>query len=291
MPRGVSPLDEAQLQGRLWTPWLHRTFFWGDPDDVSTFSFGTGSSVSGYRDKKESGRNFSQANTANQVTRTLDRLNGRAVLTFNGSQWLTSVDPASTWNFLHTTNGSSMFAVWQAGITADPNAAYGLLGNSSILTANHGFGIIYDDRNSNARNNVVSAQIARGVSGQPTAGNATGNNAHPANTPVIIAHTSNPAASLPADRLILRINGTEIKNNALTNAASTANATFPLQIGAVGGNLFPLVGIIGEIVIVPFAVSAAAAQLFEGYLAWRSRLNANLTATHRFVNRPPLIGD
>ena len=262
------------------------------PNEAGTVTTSSGA-VTQIRDFKGNGRAFDGA-AGSRPTITPNALNGKASLTFSGSQWLTFAGLASVFNMLHTAAGSgaTVVAVWTAGNSADPNAAYGLLGNTSILTANHGFGIIYDDRASSSRNNAVSAQIARGVSGQPTTGNVSGNDAHPVNGPVIITHTFNPTASAPADRSTLRVNGIEIKNNTSTNAASTANATYPLQIGAAGNNVFPLVGQIFMISILPPGTTQDTILRAEGYLAgpvagWG--LQGLLPAGHPFKSAAPTV--
>jgi hypothetical protein len=261
------------------------------PDQAGTITTTSGS-LSQIRDFKGNGRVFDGA-AGSRPTITPNALNGKASITYSGTQFLTFAGLAQVFNFLHTAAGAgaTVVAVWRPGTNSNPDAAYGLLGTSSLLTANVGMGIIYDDRASSARNDVMSAQIARGVGGQPTAGNVSGNGAHPANTPVIIAHTSNPTAA-PADRSVLRINGTEIKNNTFTNTASTANATFPLQIGAVGNNSFPLVGDIYMIGILPPGTSQDTILRTEGYVAgpvagWD--LQSNLAAGHPWKLAAPTV--
>jgi hypothetical protein len=260
------------------------------PNEASTITITSGA-VSQIRDFKNNGRVFDGA-AGSRPTITPNALNGKASLTFSGSQWLTFNGLAQVFNFLHTAAGagSTVVAVWEVGTSGDPNAACGLLGTSALLTANHGFGIIYDDRASSSRNDTIAAQAVRGVSGQPTAQNISGNGAHSANTPVIIAHTSNPAAALPANRSILRINGTEIKNNTFTHPASTANATFLLQIGAVGGNVSPLVGKIYMISILPPGTTQDTILLAEGYAAGPEAgwdLQDRLVAGHPYKSAAP----
>lgn len=262
------------------------------PNDASTITLAS-SAVTQIRDAKGNGRIFDGA-AGSRPTVTENALNGKACLTFNGSQWLTFSGLASVFNTLHTAAGagSTVVAVWEAGTNSNPNAFYGLLGNSAFGTLNHGFAMGFDDRLSATRNDSALAQVARGVSNQPTAQNASANNAHPANTPVIIAHTSNPAASLPADRSILRINGTEIKNNTFTNTASTANATLPLQIGAAGNNVFPLVGRIFMLGILSPGTTQDTILRAEGYAAgpvagWN--LQSNLVAGHPWKSAAPTV--
>ena len=288
MPRGVSPLDEALLQVGLWTPRLIRTGLWLDAADLSTISTATG--ISELRDKSGNGRHFSQGTGGTQPTLTPGGLNGRNVMSFNGSQYLTSPAAASTWNFLHNTNGSSVFAVWKAGNISDPNAALSFLGNNAGVSGNTGFYIIYDDRVSSSRNDRSLAQVSRGVSGAATSQNQTADGAHPANVPVIISHISDPGNGTAANRSFLRINRALIQNNVDTNAPSASDASFALQIGACGNNVLPHIGYIAEIVVLASVASDKVRQQIEGYLAWKWGLRRALIAGHPFANRPPLIG-
>ena len=288
MPRARTLYDEALLQRRLLTPAVLRPALWLDADDLSTISTATG--VSEWRDKSGNARNVTQGTGGTQPTLTLGGLNGRNVLSFNGSQWLTSPAAASTWNFLHTTNGSSIFAVWKAGNISDPNAIYGLLGTSAVATANHGLGLFFDDRAVASRNEKVIVQISRGVGGSPAVGNLSADLAHPPNTPVILSHIGDPGNATAANRSIIRVNQTLIQLNTTTDAASSSNASFTLQIGACGNNTFPHTGYIAEIVVLASIASTQVRQQIEGYLAHKWGLTANLPADHPYRNRPPLIG-
>jgi hypothetical protein len=252
----------------LWTPTQTATELWLTPYDTATTTIATG--VSQIRDKKLGlERVFDQATGGAQPTMG-NPLNGKNGLTFNGSQWLTSSSSAATWNFLHTAAGAgaTIVAVWRAGNTADPNALYGLLGNNAGASANHGFSVFFDDRAPVGRNLRAGALITRGVGSQDAAVNLSGDNAHPANTPVIITHIGDPSNATPANRSIITVNGgAEIKNNSLTNAPSSANASFLLDLGTLGNGASRLVGVIWEIVILPPGTSLATVQLVQGYLA------------------------
>jgi hypothetical protein len=287
MPRGTNIYDEAQLQGRLWTPDLVRPALWLDADDLSTISIGTG--VSEWRDKSGNGRHVSQGTGGTQPTLTRIPFNNRAILSFNGSQWLTSISTAATWNFLHNSNGSSVFAVWRAGNVSDPNAIYTLLGTNAAGSANTGFYIIYDDRVSVPRNDVILSQVSRGVTGQAAVNNVSVGGVHPANTPVLISIISDPNNGTAANRSFLRVNRTLTQTNADTNAPVATDASFTLQIGASGNNVAPHVGLIAEIVILSSIANDTVRQQIEGYLAWKWGLTANLIDSHPFKNQPPLI--
>lgn len=287
MPRGVSPLDEARIQGRLWTPAQLRTALWLDAADLSTISVATG--VSTWRDKSGFRRDFSQATGGNQPTLTPNRLNGNSVISVNGSQWLTSGNTAATWNFLHNTNGSSIFAVWKAGNTNNPNTVYGLMGTNAATSANIGTYIAYDDRGSVPTNNRVLAQVSGGGSSSVSAASADG--LMPANTPVILSHIVDPSNGTAANRSFVWVNKTLSQVNATTNVPSVSNASFALQVFSCGNNVFPMVGYIAEILLLPFIASTRVQRLIPGYLAWKWALREALVTGSPFLNRPPLIGD
>jgi hypothetical protein len=266
-------------------PYLVRPALWLDAADLSTISVATG--VSEWRDKNGTGRHFTQGTGGTQPTFTANGLNGLPVLSFNGSQYLTSISTAATWNFLHNTNGSSIFAVWKAGNIADPNAAYGLMGTNAATSANIGTYIAYDDRASAPRNNGVLAQISGGGSTSVSA--ASADNLMPANTPVILSHIADPNNGTPANRSFVRVNKTLSQINTQSTAPSASNASFALQIGALGNNVLPLVGYIAEIVVLSSIANNTVRQQIEGYLAWKWGLTANLIDNHPFKNQPPLI--
>lgn len=274
---------------RIWTFADATTESWLRPDDASTVTIATGTSISVLADKKGNGRNYNGA-AGSQPTLLSNALNGKAALALNGSQWLTSASSAATWNFLHTTGGI-IVAAWKAGNSSNPNALLALMGNNALLTASHGFALFYDDRSSVTREDRVVGQVTRGVSGVPTTLNVSSDDAHLPNTPVIISHIYDPAAAVPANRSILRVNGTSIQLNTSTNAASSANATNPLQIGAAGGNANPLVGELYEIGIFPLSAGLATVERAEGYLAGPTEWNLQsiLAAGHPFKSYPPTI--
>jgi hypothetical protein len=287
MPRGVNRVDEAFLQNRLWLPDLLRPALWLDANDDSTITIATG--VSEWRDKSGNQRNVTQGTGGTQPTQTLGGLNGKTVLSFNGSQYLTSPAAVSTWNFLHNTNGSSIFAVWKATNSSNPNSLSGLMGTNAASSTNIGFYISYDDRASVPANNRLLVQISGG--GSSSVSVASPDNFHPADTPVILSHIRDPNNGTAANRSFARVNKTLNQGNTQTAAPSASNASFAFQIGGLGNNVAPSFGYIAEVIILSSIASNSTRQLLEGYLAWKWGLQNNLSQDHPFLNRPPLIGD
>lgn len=87
MPRGVSRIDEARLQKRLWNPSLLVSSLaaWLDVEDLATTTIATG--VSQWRDKSGNARNSIQNSGGNQPTITT--VNGKRSLFFGGSAFMT----------------------------------------------------------------------------------------------------------------------------------------------------------------------------------------------------------
>jgi hypothetical protein len=118
----------------------------------------------------------------------------------------------------------------------------------------------------------------------------SGDFAHPPNTPVILSHIFTPGVTA-AGRSIIRVNGVTIQNNVDTNPVSSATATHPLQIGTVGGGLFPAVCELYEAGIFPPGTTLATVEQAEGYLAGPAGFNLQgiLAAGHPFRNSPPYL--
>jgi hypothetical protein len=119
---------------------------------------------------------------------------------------------------------------------------------------------------------------------------ASADNLMPANTPVILSHICDPNNGTAADRSFVRVNKTLSQINTQLTAPSASNASFALQIGALGNNVIPHTGYIAEIVVLASIASTAIRQQIEGHLAWKWGLRDSLIAGHPFANRPPLIG-
>jgi hypothetical protein len=113
----------------------------------------------------------------------------------------------------------------------------------------------------------------------------------PANTPVIFSHIADPGNGTAVNRSFVRVNKALSQANPSTAAPSASNASFALQIGALGNNTLPLVGYIAEIIVLASIASARVRQQIDGYLAWRWALRDALFTGSPFLNRPPLIGD
>jgi hypothetical protein len=237
---------------------------WLDAADTSTITASSGN-VSQWNNKG-SLSNFTQGTGALQPVTGSSTVNGLNVLDFT-AHYLTTGN-TNQWKFLH--DGTKWFsvAVWKAGTTANPNVSYALFGSNAQAFLQVGTSVWFDDRASVSRSENAVIFISRGVANQSTATNICGNAFHPPNQFVTFSVLADPANATAADRIAARVNnGTTASTNTSTNAASTANPSYAMQIGAAGNNVIPLTGSIAEIVIVSGAnATAGNRDLIETYL-------------------------
>jgi hypothetical protein len=261
------------------------TALWLDAADAATVTESSGL-VSQVNDKSGNGRNFTASGGA-RPTYSANALNGKAVFTFGGAASLTSASAASTWNFLHNTNGSTVAAVWKAGNSSNPDAFYPLLGtNAGGDGSRTGIVLFYDDRSAVSRNNCISYFVTP-TSTSPIF-NISANDAITPNAPAILSHIGNPGNVTAAQRSSIRINGgSAIELNTNTGTGSAADASFTLQLGAGGNNAGFLIGYIAELIALPLAADIIIRQKLEGYLAHKWSLTANLPSDHPYKVNPP----
>lgn len=273
----------------VWDPSLITTALWLDAADSLTVTTDGSNLVSNVNDKSGNGRSFTASSGA-RPTYSANALNGRAVFTLEGSQYLTSASSAATWNFMHNTNGCTFWIVGKAGNVSNPQAEYAYLGNNAGTSSNTGSLFSYGDVDfGGGKNNDLAVDfITRGFIGQPTAANVSTNNAFTPNAAFFVAVTRDPGNATASARSSIRMNGgAAITQNVSPNAASSSNATYALQIGAGGNNTSPVTGYISEVIITNTIASADTRQQVEGYLAHKWGLTANLPSDHPFkINAP-----
>jgi hypothetical protein len=217
---------------------------WLDASDTSTITESSGA-VSQWNNKGTLG-NFTQATGALQPTTGATTLNGLNVMDF-AADYLTAAN-TNEWKFLHDGTKYVIAVAWRAGTNADPNALYGLLGSGSTSNIFSGVDIFYDDRASASRNDMIAHNVRNGST---TTVDNRSNNIFAANTFAVTTIVGDPGNGTAANRSeIYRNTGTALKENTSSASPSTSNPSFALQIGATGGNNFPLTGSVGEIVIV-----------------------------------------
>jgi hypothetical protein len=269
----------------VWNPSMIGARAWYDASDTTTVAVTSGL-VDSVTDKSGNGLTLT-ANGSTRPTYTSGGLNGKNIFTYDGNDFLESA-LAAPWRFLHDSTGSSVFAVWKPGTSADPGTMYTLLGTNGALSANVGMYVAFDDRSA-VGNNRLRAFITDNT-GNWVSNTTSANDFATPNVNQICGWILNPLASA-SSRVSMRVNGgSASETNTDTAAPTTANPTFPLKLGATGGSTgfqFPLLGTIAEVVMFAGVVSDSNRQRIEGYLAWKWGLTANLPAGHPYKTIGP----
>lgn len=272
MPRGVNRYDEAQLQGRLWTPDLLRPALWLDAAEPSTITVATG--VSEWRDKSGNGRHFTQSVAASQPAYNQNGINGQNCLRFDGLNDVLSRVPEA-WAFEYPIAHFCVFRAfsfipgYSALVDFYTSGGGGNAGWTSLIKSNN-------------RSSIYVTQNA----GQS---NYDGNGAL-----IYVANTTYLWSTNLGDGFIESWgNGSVDGVLSGTWTGRTNLGTSNVTIGASA--LFSRYNnwdIAEQIILNSSSVgtrSAAVRRAMEGYLAWK--WGVPLAASHPFANRPPLIGD
>lgn len=269
--------------GSFWTPASLTTALWLDAADALTVTTSSGA-VTQWNDKSGNARHFEQTTSGLRPTYTTAALNGFAVVDFN-ADYLTSTAATSTWTFLHSSTGSSIFLVAKAGTSSNPNAYYGIAGTNQGSSSQIGLSLTYDDTATS--NNNITMFVGDGAFPRNVLNAA--NNVWTPNAYQIIGCVTDPGNAAVLSRSFIYMNGgTAIANNADSGAPTTSTASFNLTIGATGGDS-ALVGGIAEFIIVSGLVSTANRQTIEGYMAHKWGLAANLPSDHPYRSFAPTV--
>lgn len=253
-----------------WTPAkLPNLALWLDAADSSTITL-NGSTVSQWRDKSGNGRHASQNTAANQPTYTANGLNGKPVVTFDGSNDFMAFQTA-----FGTVTEFNAVIVWRTDASGVGNFDYLYqIGDGS---------------------NALSLNAA-----SPTAGSFNGNYYGLTSATTPSALDFNTAAVFNAAAITSHRIGTGTTHNLWVNGSARTVPSWPSSLNVdssnsglgrfINNNAHFLQGYIAEIVFVTnSALSTADRQLLEGYLAWKWALEANLPSGHPFKNTPPTV--
>lgn len=248
-----------------------------DSDNITL----SGSAVTAWKDMMGSGITAAQGSTS------LRPAMGTGEVVFAGDYLTIAASNSAAWvKALHSTGGF-VFAIAKFGTSANPNAAYGLVGTNRGSTSYIGMGVLYDDRAARPRNNAFVGLIAKGVNGVAPASFAPENVITP-NEDRILSVALDPDSSVIADRISYAIDGgVEQKPNAETDSPSTASATYDMDIGATGAGILPLSGSIKCLVFVPSVLLLSDRQKFEGWAAHRHGVASLLPSGHPYKTSAP----
>ena len=254
---------------------------WLDAADATTlYDATTGGSlvaadggVARWEDKSGNARHATQGTSANRPARKTAIQGGKDVLRFDGSNDSLSI-PSSTAAFKFAHDGdNTLFIVYKAGTTANPNTLYAIIGNGisdGSIDSQTGFYLRWDDRGEVPYQDQSVYVVAN--NGQPRYAGASAANTFPANVFNLQTIVSNPQDSTIANRATIRKNGGSAVSvdTSSTNAGTalpTANATQDLRIGATSGTAtWFLAGDIAEIIMYDSALSDANREAVENYL-------------------------
>ena len=252
----------------IWTPAeLPNLALWLDAADSSTITL-NGSTVSQWNDKSGNARHASQPTAANQPTYTANGLNGKPVVTFDGSNDFMTFQTA-----FGTVTEFNAVIVWRTDASG--------VGNFDYLYQ------IGDGSNALSLN---AASPNAGVFNGNYYGLSSGVSAVDFNTPAVFN-----AATITSHRIgagtahNFWVNGSARTVPAWLQSLNVDSSTSGLG-RYINGNSHFLQGYIAEIVFVNnTTLSTADRQLLEGYLAWKWGTAAFLPSGHPYKTNPPTV--
>jgi hypothetical protein len=264
---------------QLWRPSnLGSTLaLWLDAEDAASITL-NGSTVSQWNDKSGNARNVLQATAANQPTRTASGLNGKPVLTFDGTDWLFNANPGA---LLRNVAGGTVAAVMNYTnftIQRIPIAAMNGTGAGVRLST-----ILQAAGTLNIAARRLDAEGALVVSTPPTYTNGTNV------IQVGVARYSDGAL----DQFVNGVAGGTGSFPSSGNSSDTDSAT--IIIGGTSTddgvtlNSNQMLGFVGEVVYTNTALSTNDRQRLEGYFAWKWGLQNSLPVGHPFRLIPPSL--
>jgi hypothetical protein len=259
MPRGISRYDEAAFQGRLWTPADKSISLgvWFDGADLSSISHGT-SGISQWNDKSGNNLHATQATDANRPTLKVNAYNGLSAVTFGNSLWLGSSLSASS-------ASEAIFAVINTSASV----------TGTILGADSSGGRQFRTESTDQLGFIKQEIVNLGSTG---AGNTFNKN----RLTLVYLEYNSTGNTFYSDGAIL---GT----TTFVNPSLTAGKTTTISKGA--GGIENFVGDIAEIIVFQGDLRGFLRQKIEGYLAYKWGFADKLKADHRYLSRPPMIGD
>lgn len=267
MPRGVSRYDEAQLQGRLWTPEEVRGDLscWWDFSERGSLTHATG--ISAIKSRHKSDVTMEEGTGSKQPAFSATGINGRACANFSGTN-----NTLGQFTTANSVMSNSFTAVVVSSVLATSGA------NTRVL----GYCTSGNDYDSPTALAVLYRSAANTLS---TFQNGS-------------ARASSAAADGVVSVVVVESDGTTCRHF-INGTAGGSGAWGTITLGSsgrwligkfsVGASETDHKGLWGEGVVVRL-YAPHLRQRLEGYLAHRWGLASSLAASHPFRNSPPLIG-
>lgn len=226
-----------------------------------------GSSVQTWADRSGLGRNPTQTGGTSLRPVVAAGASGQKVLEFDGVDDRLEI-PSSTTFFRGFHNGepSILFAAARPASPAapSPDAACGICGTGRTESGSVGFALLWENRSIIPATNAFRVDVGngQGFAGGGAHSQLLSSNQWPGGFWSVIRMTIDADASPVADRIIGRVSGgAEIRGNTRSYTPSAGNATYNMQIGAVGGALAgPFKGQIAAVLAFPNHSLSAAMQ-------------------------------
>lgn len=242
---------------------------WFDASKITGLN--DGDAVGTWNDSSGNGYDATQATADNKPIYKTNIINGYPVVRFDGSNDVLTISGSASvaaLKLLHSATSSALFAVCKIGTSESPEAFYGLIGNNADASTAIGFDVAYND--ASTAENTIRDKVTYGTSGQAVYSNISANNAFSPNTFHLLwmlRDPDNATASLRSKMYVDMIGGTPTTANPSTGVASTNDATYDIDVGAIGNSQYPMAGDIAEIIIYNSELTAPKIAAVYGYLA------------------------
>jgi hypothetical protein len=154
---------------------------------------------------------------------TIERRNTKPSIFFDGSNdrlAQSGLTARIIMRFLYNAGLSAVFAVNQTGTTSNPNNLQALIDQPNISTTESGYFLLFDDRSTSSRNNVIWSGVTRSAINTYVSENILNNDSYTPNQLNLIANLLDNGNATAAQRSKIYINnGSEIANNTATGTA------------------------------------------------------------------------
>jgi hypothetical protein len=222
-------------------------------------------------DQSGNGRDASQGTAANQPKLVSSGVvvteEGKPAIEFDGTtDYMVTTSTEGYFAFLHNGTRSAVFCIFRFGNVANPGGYRAII---STVNSTGEVGLQLAINDNAPANNQIYMWVMRGVGGTAAVQAISANDAVADQSQSLLSVLLDASNAAASDRVLYHVNGAVVSHgNTRTNAPSSADARYPLCIGAVtptGGSYFQ--GALQELVIYPSDLTEQR-ELAEGLIAW-----------------------